>query len=62
MTWFHLVINGFHVVFPLSSIAYMYSGAIDGTQVIFLVLIDGTTYNLTTAQATKIVGTIPAAL
>ena len=63
MTWFHLITaTGQHIVFPLSAIVYMTANAVDGSQQIFMFLIDGSQYQLTQAQALKIIGTLPAPL
>lgn len=63
MTWFHLIIGaGHHIVFPLSSIVYLNSNAVDGSEQIYITLIDGSQYPLTQAQALKIIGTLPTPL
>ena len=62
MTWYHLIIAGTHYIFPQSSIVYLYSNATDGSQSIFLQLIGDVTFEITAAQAIKIIGTLPAPL
>lgn len=62
MTWYHLVIAGTHYVFPQSAIIQMYTNTTDGSQSVFLQLIGDVSFEITVAQALKIVGTLPAPL
>lgn len=62
MTWYHLIVGGTHYIFPQDSILYLYSNATDGTQSIFLQLVGNVTFEITAAQAIKIIGAVPAPL
>lgn len=65
MTWYHLVDEtGTHYVIPasVSPVSYFRSQAVDGSQPIYMYLVNGLVFTITPALFASIVGAVPAAV